>query len=182
MTMRKAFLTYTGIDLTAVQQPDLFRKAADNLGPGISANDDWETVFNKVFLTFIEPELPKDKPVFITHYPVQIPCLAKKIPDSPWRERWELYLNGIECANCFTEERDFNELNTFYAHEAARMDTRRTSAQADTGFLNLFRDGGFPFCSGVALGMDRLLMLLTGRKDIRGVILFPFFDMLSTYS
>ncbi len=182
MTMRETFLKHTGIDLLDMQHCDTFRKTAGDLGPGISPVDDWETVFNKVFLTFVEPELPKDRPVFITHYPVQSHCLAKQIPDSPWRERWELYLNGIECANCFTEERDLKEINAFFEHEAARMDTRRTEANTDNGFLHIFRDGTFPSCSGVALGMDRLLMLLTGRKDIRGVILFPFFDMLEADS
>jgi len=57
-------------------------------------------------LNYIEPNLPKHKPIVLYNYPKQIVCLAKELKGTPWRERWELYVNGIELANCYSEETD----------------------------------------------------------------------------
>ena len=88
-----------------------------------------------------------------------------------------MYIDGIEIANCYLEETDPEEVRSYYEEETAKLATERCSSErvipdSDTEYYKYFEK--FPKCSGVALGMDRLLMVLCGCKDIRQTLLFPF--------
>jgi len=176
-SVNELFKEILSIDLLKHQTKTLLLKQALNLGLNPDQNDTWEDIFNRIFLNFIEPKLPKDSPVIIYNYPKQIRCLAKEKKGTPWRERWELYVNGIELANCYSEETDSkkvqNILDTEYVKKAS---SGGVIPDIDTNY-NMIFNSGFPECSGVALGVDRLVMLLTGSSDIKGVILFPFSDI-----
>lgn len=131
--------------------------------------------FQLQFVNRIEPELAAHDAVFVCDYPVAIPTLARARPHTPWAERWELYLGGLEVANCYTEETDPVRIAAFFAAEQAALPSaRRLPVEPD-----YLTDPPLPPCSGVALGVDRLVMALTGAQDIREVISYSFFDTLS---
>ena len=96
-------------------------------------------------------------------------------------ERWELYLRGIELANCYSEETDPREVRNFFESEAEiKAATALVPHRVDRDYWKVFlprrigeTDLPFPRCSGVALGLDRLIMALTGRSSIDGVLPFP---------
>ena len=177
-SISEVFKEYVSIDLLKCQSKALLKAEALRLGLNPAKTDSWEDIFNRIFLSFIEPELPKDKPIVLYNYPRQILCLAKELEGTPWRERWELYVNGIELANCYTEETNGNKvkniLETEYVKKAV---SARVIPDIDTKYNQIFNNS-FPECSGVALGIDRLVMLLTGASSIEGVILFPFSAMI----
>ncbi len=177
MSINELFIEYISTDLLEYQTIQLLRKKAAELGLNSSKSDTWEDIFNRIFLTLIEPELPRDRPVILYDYPKQIRCLAKEKKGTPWRERWELYIDGIELANCYTEETDSRKVE-----ETLRIEYLKKSAGSrvipdfDPEYSTMF-DKSYPECSGVAMGIDRLIMLLTGEPSIQGVILFPLSDM-----
>ena len=176
MTVREAVLRYTGLDLDNLQNPALLRKeAVGKLGLHIPGPESWDDTFNRIFCTFVETAIPKDSIVIFTDYPQQIKCLAKR--EGNYRRRWEMYIDGIEIANCYLEETDPQCIRSYYEEEAAKLATERSSTEriipdSDNEYYRYFEN--FPRCSGVAIGMDRLLMVLTGLKDIRQALLFPF--------
>ncbi|MFQ3620487.1 MAG: amino acid--tRNA ligase-related protein [Spirochaetales bacterium] len=176
MRMEEAFKEFAGFDLASLSREDLIEKAKQS-GFMVSENNTWESVFNLFFVHQVEPNLPKDRPLVLLDYPEQLYCLAKRIPHTPWRERWELYLEGIELANCFTEESDPREIETYFSLEGDLKASSKIPHVLDEEFRKMYQKG-FPLCSGVALGMDRLLMKLAGASSIQGVILFPLSDII----
>jgi lysyl-tRNA synthetase class 2 len=111
-------------------------------------------------------------------YPAFVPCLAKKSPDGKTAERWELYWRGVELANCYSEETDPREVRRYFEAEGEIKNRESLVPHAvDPDYWKIFlpQEGGaaFPACSGVALGLDRLIMVLTGRSAIDGVLPFP---------
>ena len=119
--------------------------------------------------TVIEPKLKAlGGGVFLTDYPVQAASLARVSADGSVAERWEFYWDGMELANCFTELCDEEEQRRRFA---ASKEERRTLGESDYPldedfFRALPRIGS---AAGVALGVDRLVMVLTGAKDIAAV-------------
>ncbi len=178
MSINEIFKEYISVDLLKCQTRILIKIEAEKLDLEIENTDTWEDIFNRIFLNFIEPKLPKNRPVILYNYPKQILCLAKELKGTPWRERWELYVNGIELANCYSEETDSGKVkNTLDTEYIKKISTSRVIPDIDSNY-NLIFNSDFPECSGVALGIDRLVMLLTGSSSIEGVILFPFSDTL----
>ena len=149
-----------------------------------TGDDEWEPLFNRFFLQFIEPRLPDETPLILMDYPKRISCLAQVREGSPWAQRWELYLRGVELANCYTEERNPERIRAYYAKEVPRStpDSKDTAIRVphrvDSEYHRHFHPD-FPRCSGVAMGLDRLLMLLAGKKSLEGVILFPLSDTIT---
>ncbi len=185
MTVQEACMKHAGLDLEKAQSISEITEQAVLLGLTPPTSNDavtWEEIFNRVFLSFVEPELPKDRPCFLKDYPSQIPCLAKEKPGTPWKERWELYLGGRELANCYSEETDPDAVYNFCSSSARAIAKKTQSQGTETPELDLqfpkLYESPHPPCSGTALGVDRLLMALTGTQDIGGVILFPLSDIL----
>jgi lysyl-tRNA synthetase class 2 len=178
MSMADAFGRYAGIDLEAAMDLPRLRRAASEAGvEPREKGEGWEDLFHRIFLSLVEPELPADKPLVLERYPAAVDALARRIPGTPWRDRWELYVKGIEAANCYGEETDPGRVDAFFRSEYARKaQSARVIPDIDTAYSALFED--FPACSGVALGMDRLAMLFSDSPSIGGVIFFPFSDML----
>ena len=126
--------------------------------------DTWEQLFNRTFLTRIEPRIAKRHPVAVLDYPARIPTLAANASDGVHAQRWELYLGGVEVANCFQEETDPAALGALLASEARRQRTARVVPRPDQTLGDAF--GPVTACSGVAVGMDRLYALLLGLPAI----------------
>lgn len=174
MTVREAVLKYTGLDLDLLQKPEDLRNAASSLGLMIPGKEPWDDTFNRIFCTFVETAIPKDRPVLFTDYPYQIDCLAQR--NGNYRRRWELYIAGIEVANCYLEETSSDVIRQYYRKEyqeliELRRNTDKVIPDVDDSFASYFAT--FPKCSGVAIGLDRLLMTQIGSNEIKDVILFP---------
>ncbi len=172
-SIKELFFNHTGIDLEKHSSAESLIKAIKNAGIGDKTGYTWEEAFNYIFVSIIEPALPKDKPVIVIDYPIQIPCLAKKTKNSFWYERWELYLNGIETANCYTEETDKNIIDAFFKEQTNLKSKSFVKHYVDNSYTQIFQNQ-FPDCSGVALGIDRLVMTITGAEKIQDVISFTF--------
>jgi len=170
--MAEAFREFAGLDLEALQNPGDLIDAGRGKGLMIQENASWEDAFNQIFLTLVENSLPIDVPVALERYPAQIECLAKNIPGTPWKDRWELYVRGMELCNCYTEASDPEAVRASFVREAERKREARVPHRVDFSYPDLFSD--FPPCSGVALGFDRFVLALTGAQDMGQVLPYPF--------
>ena len=176
MSMQEVFMKYAKINLAeCLISKTLFLEAeAAGLSPG--KEDTNEELFNRIFLSLIEPELPQEIPLFLYNYPQIIPSLSKKISGTPWTERWELYAGGMELANCYSEETDKDEIRLYFEKESKLKQNGIIPYKTDNYYADIFSKE-YPDCSGVAMGIDRLIMFLTGIDSINGVIFFPLSDI-----
>lgn len=132
--------------------------------------------FERVLSDRIEPHLGTSAPTALTRYPAELAALARLCPDDPrWADRWELYLGGMEIASAFSELTDPDEQRRRFLETAEnRRLADRPVYPLDEPFLQALACPGLPRCSGVALGVDRLLMVLAGTPRIQNVV--PFAD------
>lgn len=165
--MQEAFKSTTGIDILKGESTEELKREALKNGFDIPDDYTWEETFNKIFLEVTEPALCGRGITLLKDYPVQIPCTAKK-KNRSFYERWELYIDGIEIANCYTEERDPDEVKKFYKRESAAKEGALVPVTVDPSYCKIF--SSFPPCSGTALGVDRLVMALTGAENIDDVL------------
>ena len=132
------------------------------------------TLLDFIFSYKIAPILGNSRPVFVYDYPACQCALAKLSDGAPEvAARFELFINGMEIANGFHELTDAEEqLARFEQDLALRKKEKRPDLAIDHLFLDALKQG-LPDCAGVAVGIDRLLMAMTGAKDIRDVLTFP---------
>jgi lysyl-tRNA synthetase class 2 len=175
LTVAEATWVNTGIDLEDHQRQISLAAEARRLGLSVpDERESWQETFNRIFLTFVEPNLPQEKPLVLDRYPAQIECLAMQ--EGAWRRRWELYGGGVELANCYNEERRLQKIEGYYSNEYARLIEKRSRngmpiPDIDVDFARII--AAMPPVSGVAMGLDRLQMLLMGRQSLDEVLLFP---------
>ena len=164
ITVTGAFTRYAGIDLLAViGDRDGFARVA---GVRVADDDTWSDIFSRVLSERIEPHLGLGRPTFLTEYPASEAALARlKAGDPRVALRFELYACGVELANGFAELTDPTEQRRRFQ---ADMDEKERiygeRYPVDEDFLAAL--GAMPEASGVALGLDRLVMLLTGASHI----------------
>jgi lysyl-tRNA synthetase class 2 len=123
----------------------------------------------------VEPGLAKLGPVFITGYPQSQAALARvsEVDGVRQAHRFELYIDGLELCNGYWELTDVAEQKArFESDNQSRREAGRPEMPIDQALLAAM-EAGVPDCAGVALGLDRLLMLKLGLKDIAGVLAFP---------
>lgn len=128
--------------------------------------------FEEMLVTYVEPNLGVKTPVFLYDYPVQLASLARRKPDDPAKaERFELYLQGVELANGFSELTDIDEQRQRFLGELEKIES---SGRRSTGLPERFLDdlGLLTTAAGIAMGVDRLFMLLWGRQGIADVVSF----------
>ncbi len=186
ISMTEAFSRWADFDLSghctgrlsAEEELRQLHELAARFGLSPSADSSWEELFNLVFVHQIEPSLPEEKAVVIYNYPAGIPALAKPAAEPGRLERWELYSGGTELANCYSEETGYERVRSFFDDESAAKKAALVAVKSDYDWCNMYRKG-FPECSGTALGLDRLMMLLSGSRSLGGVILFPLSDTIA---
>jgi len=132
-------------------------------------NHPYEKLLDELWKEAVEPNLIE--PVFVLNYPVALSPLAKRIPDRPlFTYRFELFINGMEVANAFSELNDPIDQRVRMQEQVAHA--VEGYRELDEDFLKAL-EVGMPPTGGLGIGIDRLIMLLTGQKSIREVILFP---------
>ncbi len=129
--------------------------------------------FDLDLINKVEPALPRDRGVVLIDYPIEVAALAKPHPDDPRvAQRWELYMGGLELANAFSELTDAAEQRRRFEECAAeRSAAGREVYPLDQPFLAALEDG-MPPSGGIAMGVDRLVMLVANAASIQDVITF----------
>ena len=184
ITVEEAFKRWAGFDLyRAASVPGVMEEEARRLALNPPAGLSVHELYDLIFIHTVEPQLRQERPIALMDYPTFVPCLAKKNPGGQTVERWELYCRGIELANCFSEETRAEEVRRFFENEKAKKEkTALVRHKVDDDYWKIFAprktdsvscEKAFPACSGVAMGLDRLIMLLCGKSSIDGVLPFP---------
>jgi len=177
LTVADAFTKFAGIDLLATLQGDegdrdKFAAAAGAAGIRIASDDNWSDVFSRVLAERIEPRLGDGRATLLDLYPLPEAAWAQQAEDPRLAHRFELYACGVELANGFAEITDTAEQRRRFRDAMAERQ-RRYGEQypIDDDFLAALAN--MPPASGIALGLDRLVMLATGAKRIEQVLWAP---------
>jgi lysyl-tRNA synthetase class 2 len=175
-TYRDLFLEFTGVDPFAVKVAelrDILHSRHNIAAVGLSA-DELDPWLDLTLTHVIEPRLGSGL-VFVRDYPASQAALARLCPgEPPVAARFEMYLDGIELANGFYELADANEQRRRFSAECRRRGEAGDTAVCVDEHLLSALESGLPDCAGVALGLDRLLLVAGGRKGLHDVIAFPF--------
>jgi lysyl-tRNA synthetase class 2 len=179
LTVRDALLRYAHVDLWACPDGPALKAAALAQGIHTGSSTTFDDVFFHVFLERVERQLGHERPTFLCEYPASMASLSRLKPGDPRvAERVELYAQGLELANGFSELTDAQEQRARLVEEQGlRRVAGRPVFELDEKFLAAV--GRLPPCTGIAVGLDRVLMLLVGAERIADVLLFPaaeFFD------
>ncbi|HEY0881870.1 MAG TPA: amino acid--tRNA ligase-related protein, partial [Archangium sp.] len=181
LTVRDAVLRHTGIDLWSHPDGESLKRAAKSIGVHVGESTSFDDVFFHVFLERVERELGKGRPTFLIEYPASMASLSRLKADDPRvAERVELYADGVELANGFSELIDAVEQRTRLVEEQElRRSLGRPVFDLDEKFLAALPK--MPASGGIAVGLDRVLMLLLGVEEIADVLLFPAREFFGGY-
>ncbi len=171
ITMFESIAEYTGEDLRGKDEAEL-RAAAQRLGVALEESNGPGRIIDEIFSERVEANLIQ--PTFITDYPLELSPLAKKHrTEAGLVERFELYINGQEIANAFSELNDpIDQKQRFLDQAGLRARGDEEAMTFDEDYIETL-EYGMPPTAGLGIGVDRLTMLLTGAESIRDVILFP---------
>jgi lysyl-tRNA synthetase class 2 len=179
LSVADAFMRLAGIDLAQILEEKTDRAhaklaaAAQNTGVRVAPDDDFSDVFTRVITEKIEPQLGVGKPTILFDYPVSQAALARPKPSDPrFAERFELYACGVELANAFGELIDAGEQRRRFEADMAEKERRYGERYPIDEELLAALELMAP-TSGIALGLDRLLLLATGAARIEDVIWTP---------
>ena len=173
LTMSDAVKEYAGVDFETIESAEAAVALAKEKGLEIEAGHDTKgDILNLFFEEFCEDKMIQ--PTFIMDHPVEISPLTKKKPSDPSKvERFELYINGWEMCNAYSELNDpIDQRERFKAQDALAAAGDEEANHTDEDFLNAM-EIGMPPTGGIGYGIDRLCMLLTNAPSIRDVLLWP---------
>jgi lysyl-tRNA synthetase class 2 len=171
-TVRELFVRQVGIALAGDEAPATLLAAVAAAGVAVGAATAWDDIFYQAFLDRIEPALAAAGPTFVFDWPAPLGALARPHPsDARFVERFELYAGGLELANAFGELTDPVEQRRRFEEEAAVRAARGKQVYPiDEALLEALPR--MPPTAGIALGLDRLVMLALGAGDISEVVPF----------
>ncbi|MBI2990076.1 MAG: EF-P lysine aminoacylase GenX [Candidatus Magasanikbacteria bacterium] len=177
--MRDLWFEIIGVDLDDYLESGSLFDLCRDFGFNPSQEESYEDLFYRIFLNKIEPLLKNMGTVFVHHYPVQMAALSKiSMNDPRYAERVEVYLEGTELANGFSELTDSKEqLRRLEAEKERRKEMNKETYDIDREFVEAV--GLMPESAGIALGVDRLVQYCAACKDIDNVLVLPMSKLTS---
>jgi lysyl-tRNA synthetase class 2 len=174
IAVRDAFQRHAGLDLDAVTDDAAMRAVLAARGYRASEETTWKQGYHQIFLNEIEPHLGIGAPTILYDYPAAMAALARRKPDDPrYAERFEFYIGGVELGNAFSELTDAAEQRARLEQERAeRGALGKTRYDIDEDFIAAL-EAGMPPSAGIAVGVDRLVMLFAGAATIQETLWFP---------
>jgi lysyl-tRNA synthetase class 2 len=171
-TLADAIGERTGIDVLAHRDLESLRTAIREAGLQEPDEETWGQSVDHLLSKHVEPHL--QQPTFLMDYPVELSPFAKRHRAKDGLvERWEAFAAGMEFANAFSELNDPDEQRRRFEEQRAAAEAGDEEAQPyDAAFIEAL-EHGMPPTGGIGIGIDRLVMLLTGTRSIREVVLFP---------
>ncbi len=174
------FWSHLQFDLSSnLSQSNELVALCQKYGIPAKTTEEWDDLYFKIWLNLIEPRLPKSTPCFVEGYPPSQAALATTSKDNKgvdWANRFEFYIGGIEIGNAFHELTDATvQKHRFEADMELRKRCYGESfppTPIDEEFLSALEEG-LPACSGIALGIDRVIQLLADEPDIRNTVWPP---------
>ena len=172
ITMVDAVKKYANVDFSKIETLEEARAVAKEHNIEFGERHKKGDILNLFFEEYVEEHLIQ--PTFVMDHPVDISPLTKKKPDAPeYTERFELFMNGWEMANAYSELNDpIDQRERFAAQDALAAAGDDEANHTDEDFLNALAYG-MPPTGGIGFGIDRMVMLLTDSAAIRDVLLFP---------
>ena len=172
ITMLDAVKKYSGVDFAEIKTDEEAKALAKERGIEFEERHKKGDILNLFFEEYVEEHLIQ--PTFVMDHPIEISPITKKKPDAPdYVERFELFINGWEMANAYSELNDpIDQRERFAAQEEALAAGDEEANHTDEDFLNALAYG-MPPTGGIGFGIDRMVMLLTDSAAIRDVLLFP---------
>lgn len=172
VTMVEAIKEACGVDFDQIPDTEAAKKVADEKKIAYEPHHKKGDIENLFFDEFCEHQMMQ--PTFVMDHPIEISPLTKKKPDDPSKvQRFELYINGAEMCNAYSELNDpIDQRERFAAQDLLAAAGDEEANHTDEDFLNAL-EIGMPPTGGIGYGIDRLVMLLTNSAAIRDVILFP---------
>jgi lysyl-tRNA synthetase class 2 len=171
-TLADAIRSRTGIDIRAARDRDSLAAEMTARGLTAPAEDNWPQLVDELLSKHVEPTLVQ--PTLLMDYPVELSPLAKKHrQEEGLVERFEAFADGMEIANAFTELNDPDDQRQRFEAQRALAAAGDEEAQPyDEAFIQALEQG-MPPTGGIGVGIDRVIMILTGQRTIREVVLFP---------
>lgn len=178
ISVSEAFLRWANIDFDIFLDEKQARQIAQEKGYAVEENTTWEELYNQIFLNEVEPHLGRGKPTILYDFPGSMAALAKKKKEDPrFAERFEFYIEGLELGDCYSELTDAKEQQARFEHELVEIKRLgKTVYEYDKELVRAL-EVGLPECSGIAVGMDRLIMLFADVDDIADTMFFPARDL-----
>lgn len=173
LNLRTEIQESSGIDIEELSDSTGLLQGMKKIGIQVDENSSWGRLVDKLISETVEPRLIQ--PTFLIDYPKAMSPLAKEKPENPnYVERFEGFVGGMEIANAFTELNDpIEQRSRFQDQEDMRsMYDNEDFDRLDEDFLTAL-EYGMPPTGGLGIGIDRIVMLLSGQQSIREVIMFP---------
>ncbi len=171
ITMKDLWKKYVSVDLDEYLTKGKMFELCKNFDYDPGESEEYEDLFYRIFLNEIEPKLIK--PTIVYNYPAQMAALSKLAKADPrYAERFEIYINGLELANAFSELTDSGEqLKRLQEEKTLKEKLGKDVYDVDLEFIEALKN--MPESAGIALGVDRLVMLFGGLQNIDNVITLP---------
>lgn len=174
ITVSQAFQKYAQIDLDKFIDDKVSKKIARQRGYHLDLSTTWEQIYHQLFLNEIEPRLPKNKLLILYDYPAALAACARLKKNNPnYSERFEIYYSGLELGNGYSELTDWQEqLKRLKQEILRRKKLGMRVFNYDKDFILALKKG-IPETAGIAVGVDRLIMLFCQASTLEQVLPFP---------
>ncbi|MEK7141793.1 MAG: EF-P lysine aminoacylase EpmA [Patescibacteria group bacterium] len=179
LSVAQAFEKYAHVNFEEFLDEKKARKIARDKGYNVETDTTWEQLYNQILLNEIEPHLGQGKPTILYDFPSSMAALSKKKRSDPrFAERFEFYIAGLELGDCYSELTDWKEQEERFERELSELKRLgKTVYDYDHDFIDALKSG-LPECSGIAVGVDRIIMLLSDVTDIADTLFFPAGEMI----